>query len=260
MDTPDDLAVSLEAIQLDDRASVSAAVTTLNDLPNDVWGIILKPFSKVGPWGNGQGGLSHLRLVNRRVMHAVENWATHLSFDDLYGTWSLPTDSLQRCKSIQHITVGSTNLPTLDGAPSTLKTLHVVGMSYRLLYLLEGGPVASLSPLSICLDLQVIQLNDATAIHDLSPLATCTKIKSLTLHDSQITNISAVASMPLLENLALPKESYQKNRYFDDLSPLLKLENIKRLNFLNNDLTKDLSPLDELKRKFPRIEIQLKVK
>jgi hypothetical protein len=178
----------------------------------------------------------------------VEGCAKHITFQNLYGVDSLPVNSLKRCRGITHIMVGSTNLHSLEGVPPTLESILLIGMRYSQMFLMEGGPAQSLGPLAACPQLEFIQLNDGSAINDLSPLASCTKMKSLTIHYSKITDISAVASMPLLENLAIPKDYGHQYRYIEDLSPLLACKRLGRANLNGNEI-KNKSALEELKRR-----------
>jgi hypothetical protein len=245
MEATDDLASALERVKLHQP---NADGTSLNDLPDDIVELILKPLSEIDGWGNGLGGLTSCRLACRRMLRVVEGCAKHITFQNMYGVDSLPVNSLKRCRRITHIMVGSTNLHSLEGVPPTLESILLIGMRYSQMFLMEGGPAQSLGPLAACPQLEFIQLNDGSAINDLSPLASCKKMKSLTIHYSKITDISAVASMPLLENLAIPKDYGHKYRYIEDLSPLLACKRLGRANLNGNEI-KNKSALEELNRR-----------
>ena len=159
-----------------------------HEAPDDIMEHIISMFSDCDEWG-GNGGMNALRLVSKRLMHAVEACATRLTNekrDD--GLESLPITLLKRCKRIEHITCDS-RLSSLEGCPAGLKSL----------WIRSGALLQSLEPFSVCIGLENLFISsDATCIFDLSPLATCTRLKKLTISGSIVTDISFLASMPLL--------------------------------------------------------------
>ena len=121
------------------------------------------------------------------------------------GPDSLPTPIIQRCRRIEEIKCLSRNLRSLEGCPNGLRRLRIGGSPH---------------------------------LSDLSPLASCSMMESLTIWDSSITDISVVASMPLLEVFTCRKDPGSPS--IKDLSPLSSCSRLQRLWLDGNN---DLSPL-----------------
>jgi Leucine-rich repeat (LRR) protein len=140
------------------------------------------------------GGLNAIiRLANNciRCKRVVESCTTKLTNHQREdGPESLPIPIIQTCRRIEEIRCSSENLVSLvgcpDACPDGLKRLYI------------GG---------------------APHLSDLSPLASCSVMEHLWIGESSITDISVVASMPLLEEFACCKMVYGSPS-IKDLSPL----------------------------------------
>jgi Leucine-rich repeat (LRR) protein len=128
------------------------------------------------------------------LMRLVESCATRLTNERVNeGPVSFPL-VLRRCVRIEHIICDSYNLSSLEECPSGLKSLYVSGCSLQ-----------SLEPLRGCTELEILKVYDARNISDLTPLNACTRLKKLTINYSQVTDISVLSSMPLLQEVDLGK-------------------------------------------------------
>ena len=78
-------------------------------------------------------------------------------------------------------------------------------------------------------------------ISELGPLASCTRLKRLSLNSSQVTDLSSLASMPLLEELQITKQYGHPS--IRDISPLIQCSNIKILHLSGHHEIRDLNPL-----------------
>jgi Leucine-rich repeat (LRR) protein len=162
----------------------------------------------VDEYGWGKFGLNAFRLANKRCKRVVESCTTRLK--NLHGLppESMPIDIMQRCRRIEEISCRSPNLRSLEGCPNGLKKLYI-------------RPAPNLS--------------------DLSPLASCSMMESLVIDDSSITDISVVASMPLLEVFLCMRHAARPS--IKDLSPLSSCPRLKHLSLWGNRELKDLTPL-----------------
>ena len=200
-----------------------------HEAPNDIMELIVKLFSDVNEYGWGRGGLSVLRLVSKRLMRVVESCATRLTQLDYDGTESFPL-TLRTCKRIEHITCWNRNLRSLDGCPDGLKSLYI---GY-------GSHLQSLELLRGCTELESLDIMHAYQISDLNPLNACTKLKKLYLPYSQVTDISTLAAMSLLEEIELSKANHPSIK---GLSPLSQCKRLEKLNIGGNRDIEDISPL-----------------
>jgi hypothetical protein len=193
-------------------------------------------------WEKARCGKSIFKLVNKRLaltIQGLEERATRLTeidepFYQELGPKMLPVNGLKRCKMIERIKCSGTNLRSLKGCPDRLK--HIL-------------------------------IGHAHLISDLSHLASCSKMESLMVADSVIKDISAVASMSILEVFACTKHeegpsislisplssclklshlSLNGNYELDDLSPLLPCTSLEQLH-LSGCSVSDLSPLSQMK-------------
>ena len=205
-----------------------------HEAPNDIMELIVKLFSDVNEYGWGRGGMNVLRLVSKRLMRVVESCATRLTQLDQYGPESFPL-ALRRCKRIEHIRCNSRKLRSLDGCPDGLKSLHIG----------QVDSLHSLDPLRGCTELEIFDIEVAHQISDLNPLNACTRLKTLILPYSQVTDISVLSSMPLLEEISLQKtgDPSLKEPSIKDLSPLAQCKRLKKLNIAGNQDIKDISSL-----------------
>ena len=210
-----------------------------HEAPDDVFELIVSKFSVFDK--DGGGGMNVLRLVSKRLIRVVESCATRLT--QLNRRWSGPRKLpvfLRGCKRIRHIKCDSYNLRSLEGCPDGLRSLDAVGAS-----------LTSLEPLRSCTQLERLDIKvstnakNATQISDLGPLEACTRLKKLTIIHSQVTDISALSSMPLLNELNL----YKKNQSsIKDLSPLIQCQRLVKLRIGGNRDIKDISPLAQCTR------------
>ena len=207
-----------------------------DDLPDDLLRIIALNLSRVGDNGLGRGGMNVLRLVSKRLMRVVESCATRLTKIDTkspkgqiqsQSSVLLPL-ALGRCKRIEHIRCDSRKLESLEGCPDGLKSLVI---SY-------GQSTHSLGPLRGCTQLEIFEIGYAFQITDLSPLNACIGLKKLVLTYSQVADISALASMSLLEDIKILGCSSIKS-----LDPLSGLKKLKKLNWRGNNPQTSLLPL-----------------
>ena len=183
---------SLDAMQ---RDSPSDLITQdLNDLPDDLLRLIAIKLSHVDQYGQGyvMGGMNALRLVSKRFMRVVKSCATWLTQLQYNGPESLPL-VLKRCRRIEHIRCNSRNIRSLEGCPDGLKSLFIG----------QGESLENLEPLRGCTQLESFEIGFAFQITDLGPLHGCTRLKRLVLTYSKVAKISALASMPLLEDLII---------------------------------------------------------
>ena len=192
--------------------------------------LIVKLFSDVDEDGRGKGGMNVLRLVSKRLMRMVESCATRLVNTKGDGPESFPL-ALRRCRRIGHIRCNSYDLKSLEGCPDGIKSLYIG----------DGESLHSLEPLRGCNQLESLEIWQSCQISDLSPLNACTRLKKLTLPYSQVTDISALASMSLLEEIELHKFEVQSS--IKDLSPLSQCKRLKTLNIGGNREIEDISPL-----------------
>ena len=193
--------------------------------------LIVFKSSVVGQNGGGRGGINVLRLVCKRLMQVVESCATRLTNQQYNGPESLPL-ALRRCMRIEHIRSYSRNLRSLEGCPNGLKSLYI-----------DGSSLQSLEPLNGCTELESLVISNPCRISDLSPLASCTRIKKLTIILSQVTDISALSSMPLLEEVDLGKNVHYPS--IKDLSPLIQCKRLRVLDIGGNQDIEDISPLTQ---------------
>jgi Leucine-rich repeat (LRR) protein len=141
--------------------------------------------------------------ASRQVLHNPD----HEELED-DGPDSLPVSIIQRCRRIERILCSSHNLRSLGGCPNGLKKLDIGNAPY---------------------------------LSDLSPLASCSMMDYLWIYDSSITEISVVASMPLIETLVCQKGHGSPS--IKDLSPLSHSPRLKKLYLNGNRELMDLSPL-----------------
>lgn len=233
--SPDDvLEPNLDALHL---SSNDEQATILLDLPCDIMDAILSYLSDISKDEIGQGGLNNFRRVSTKSQQAVESCTTvltHLVYKN--GPETFPM-ALKRCKRVEAIRCYSHNLRTLDGCPVGLKDLNVY-----------GGRLESLEPLRHCTRLERLEVGIAQRISDLSPLASCTLIRRLHVNFSLVEDISVLASMPLLEELLLPKFLSQGLEHsIEDVSPLADCTKLSFLMLTRNANLMDLTPLSNCK-------------
>jgi internalin A len=109
---------------------------------------------------------------------------------------------------------------------------------------IEGNAYLSdnLRSLEGCPDrLKKLYIGYAPHLSDLSPLASCSIMEELLIDDSYITDISVVASMPLLEAFVCRK--MQGRPSIKDLSPLTSCRRLKKLWLYGNEEVEDISPI-----------------
>jgi Leucine-rich repeat (LRR) protein len=182
-----------------------------HEAPDDVFELFLSMCSDMNEDGGG-GGLNALRLANKRCKRVVESCTTRLTnLLEEDGPESLPIHVIERCRMIEEIRCLSRNIKSLEGCPDGLKRL-IIG--------------------------------DSPHLSNLSPLASCSMMEILDIDDSSITDISAVASMPLLEEFACCK-MVEGRPSIEDLSPLAACPRLKRLHVRGN-MIKDLSLISSL--------------
>ena len=100
-------------------------------------------------------------------------------------------------------------------------------------------PIASLSGLEYCVNLEVLVLDSDLEIKDLSPLAGLTRLRQLYLFFNDISDISPLSGLHNLEVLNL------EDNFVKDLSPLSGLSDLRLLNLMDNHI-EDISPLSGL--------------
>lgn len=201
------LAIHGEFDEVSDFECLSLLRQIYHEAPDDVFELIVSKFSEPDKNGWGKGSLNTLRLVSKRCMQIVELCTTRLTnLQEEDGPISLPITIIQRCRKIEVITCLSHNMKSLEGCPIGLKRLFI---------------------------------GDSPHLSDLSPLATCSMMEILDIDDSSITDISAVASMPLLEEFACCK-MVPGRPSIQDFSPLSSCPRLKRLHIRGNEI-KDMS-------------------
>lgn len=132
-----------------------------HEAPDDVFEVIVSKLLYV----RVMWSLNIFRLVNKRCKRFAESCTTRLTnVDKEDGPGYLPITIIQRCRNIESIDCQSCNLSSLEGCPRGLKRLE------------------------IC----------ALYVYDFSPLAFCPLMESITIMEPCGTDISFVASMPLL--------------------------------------------------------------
>ena len=184
-----------------------------HEAPNDVFDLIVLQLSDVHKDGYRNGGLNALRLVSKRCMQVVESMATRLTHNGNIN--SLPVIALKRCRRIEHIRCN--RIMSLEGCPDELMSIIVD----------DGRFLQSLEPLSACKHLEILDMSNAYRISDLSPLSYCRRLRKLILYHSEVTDLTPLASTPLLEELDLCKSG---GRSIEDLSPLSYCKRLKKLN------------------------------
>ena len=102
----------------------------------------------------------------------------------------------------------------------------------------SGHSLESLEPLQKCRALESLDIRRAGQICDLSPIASCVMMKLFFLHDTQISDLSPLSLMPLLENLSIYNCSNIKS-----LDPLSGLMNLEKLDCIGIDPQTSLLPL-----------------
>ena len=117
-----------------------------------------------------------------------ESYTTRLHCMDIHHPQVLPV-TVFRGAEILIVECISQNLRTLEG----IHLLPRLGS-----FVIDGSSVSTLEPLRNCSALDTLSISKGQMITNLSPLASCSMMEELTTLDSSITDISAVASMPLL--------------------------------------------------------------
>ena len=202
-----------------------------HEAPDDIMELIVKLFSDLNSRGRVKGGMNVLRLVSKRLVRMVESCATRLvNTSEGDGPESFPL-AFKRCKRIEHIRCDSRNLKSLEGCPDGLKSLYIG----------HGSQFRSLEQLRGCTQLERLTIMYADQVSDVIPLNACAKLKKLILPYSQVTDILAFASMPLLEEMVLLKSDNQPS--IKDLSPLVQCKRLKKLEIRDNRDIEDISPL-----------------
>ena len=199
-----------------------------HEAPDDIRELTVKLLSNVDEYGRGKGGMNVLRLVSKRLMRMVESCATRLTQLDDEGLESFPV-TLGRCKRLDHIRCDA--LTSLEGCPDGLKSLYISNRSH----------LHSLEPLRGCTELESLEIGYASQISDLSPINACTRLKKLVLTFSRVTDISALASMSLLEEIKLNKGVDHPS--IKDLSSLAQCKKLRMLDISGNRDIEDISPL-----------------
>jgi hypothetical protein len=190
-----------------------------HEAPNDVFELIVSLCSEdrrsvleYGLWKSG--GLNPFRLTNKRCKRVVDSCTNQLSNRQKGdGPDLLPIPIIQSCRRIETIILGhSCSLKSLEGCPFQLKMLDVGFAPY---------------------------------LSDLSPLASCSKMEKLQMRDSSVTDISVVASMPLLQEFNCQKPWLGRRRLTSvrKLSPLLSCPMLRVLRLDGNIELKDLCSL-----------------
>jgi hypothetical protein len=180
-----------------------------HEAPDDVFELIVSKCCQLNDDGWGLGGLNAFRLANKRLKQVVESCTTMIMNElEADGPDSLPIPIIQKCRRIERILCSSHNLRSLEGCPNGLKKLHI---------------------------------GYAPHLSDVSPLASCSIMEDLWVEDSSITDISVVASMPLLELFACQKRAGSLS--IKDLSPLTSYPRLKALLLGGNEELEDISPL-----------------
>lgn len=160
----------------------------------------------------GKGGLNIFRLVSKRCKRVVESCATKLSnLVQKDGPESI--NFPDRCTGVIEIQCLSHNLKRLEGCPSGLACLW---------------------------------LGEARNLSDISPLVRCSMMQIFRTINSSISDISVVASMPLLTDfhcLKLGPGGGLGRLSIKDLTPLSFCPLLKHLRLTCNREIKDLSPL-----------------
>ena len=171
--------------------------------------LIVFKCSDVDKNGWGRGGLNAFRLANKRLKQVVESCTISLTSKQKEdGPDSFPIPVIQRCGRIDEIRCRIHNLMSLEGCPDGLKWLYI---------------------------------GEAPHLSDLSPLASCSMMAALSIMKSIITDISLLASMPLLELFCCQKDPGSPS--IKDLFPLSSCPSLKLLFLYGNREIKDLSSL-----------------
>jgi hypothetical protein len=191
-----------------DLASLSLLRQVYLEAPQDVFELIVYRHFQLNERERGRGSLNAFRLANKRFKQVVESCTTRLTSPKGDGPDSLPVSIIERCRGVQVILCFSHNLSSLEGCPDRLKKLWIAR---------------------------------APHLSDLSPLASCSMMQDLRIQNSSITELSVVASMPLLEVLDCQREEGLAS--IKDLSPLSFCPRLYRLNARGSEGLKDLSPL-----------------
>ena len=199
-----------------------------HEAPDDIFELIMKKF--MTRWGTRS--LNVWRLVDKRFKILAESYTTRHYCTDIHHPEVLPFAVFQRCRKIDYLECMSQNLRTLEGINLLPRLRSVV---------IEGNSVSSLEPLRNCSALDTLSILKGRMVTDLSPLASCSMMEELKIGGSSITDISAVASMPLLKCFYCQKGPGRPS--IKDLSPLSSCPRLKTLFLAGNLELKDLSPL-----------------
>ena len=203
------------AVMQRDFKRLSLLRQVYHEAPDDVFELIISKCCRLNVHGWGFGGLTAFRLADQRFKQVVESCTTQIvnqQVDD--GPGSFPVTIIQRCRRIERIVCLSHNLRSLEGCPNGLKKLRI---------------------------------GHAPHLSDLSPLASCSMMEYLQIDDSSITDISAVASMPLLEVFICQKAMEAHRPSIKDLSPLASCPRLKELWIYDNSELEDISPISDCK-------------
>ena len=158
----------------------------------------------------GLQGESFFRFVSKRLMSIVRGLEVNARKLEYAGPMengpsSIPHGINERCRKIEEIRCNS--LRSLEGCPDGLKRLWI---------------------------------GNARHLSDLSPLASCTMMEILEILDSNINDISAVASMPLLKVFVLQNRGRPSIK---DISPLSSCTMLKSLSLFGQRHIMDISRL-----------------
>ena len=197
-----------------------------HEAPDDIFELIMSKISNK----YGRGRFNVFRLVSKRCKQLVESCTTSIANGDIHRPKQFPLNLFKRCNMIEEIVCMSQKLRSLEGC-SLLPRLKVL--------LIEGSSVSSLVPLRTCHQLEVLQCEEGHQITDLSPLAACSAMFYLAIRFQSVTDISVVASMPLLEVFVCQKEEGRPS--IKDLSPLSTCTRLISLSIDGNEELDDLS-------------------
>ena len=186
---------------------------SIDVLEDDLLELIISYFKASHRLG-GYGGLNRWRLVSKRCKRVAELCTTRLSAKD--NMWqdehqTLPVNIIQKC-------------------PRIIELSYMFGPQLRSL---KGCPIG----------LKWLSIGLAPHLSDISPLASCTMMRVLNLNATIITDISVVASMPLLETFSCYKSEDAIQPSITDLSPLAFCLKLKEISITGNIEVQDLSPL-----------------
>ncbi|UYN93727.1 MAG: hypothetical protein KIT25_16940 [Enhydrobacter sp.] len=178
---------------------------------------------------------NHSLIAATRVMSAIEDGRTALSFDDLSGLETLP-GQLSRLSKLTTLNIRNTQITDLS-AVSGISTLRRLAI--------DNTQVSDLSPIATLPGLRSLSVS-GTRVTNLAPLSTVTSLEVLVAYKTSISTIDAIRELIQLQRLEI------NDTQVSDLVPLARLSAL-RVFIIRNTPVADLQPLTSA-RKLQRID------